>query len=176
MAGHHYLVVEDTPDYTCRVYNVSYPRGAQPQPPPNVVKAAYLPGRVAAQGEGYAAGIAKPLESLNAVGTNADNYGISCGELFLGVAKLPRLDSSTGGKSHRIKVQDHIETPVFGKRKLPSGLQGDREIRSRGFGLEHDWFKLPVCFVECQQQVGHSIHEAAAGERETYRFRRKAPM
>jgi hypothetical protein len=91
--------VVDVPDYPLGVYNVGKPGGAQPEPPPDVVKALHFAGGITAQGEGDVVGRRKPLKPFDVFRADAEDQGVSLVKVRVRVSKLPGLDGSTIGES-----------------------------------------------------------------------------
>ena len=89
----------DVPDYPLRVYDVGEPGGAQPEPPPDVVKPLHFAGRVAAQVKGQTVGRGEPLQPSDVIRADAQDQGISPVKVRVRVSKLPGLDGSTVGES-----------------------------------------------------------------------------
>ncbi len=137
MAGHGKLVVVDVPDNPLGVYNVGEPGGTQPVPPPDVVEAPHLAGRIAAQGEGKVVDVGKPLQPYYVIRADAYDQGISLVKVRLGVSKLPGLDGSTVGEGPEEEIDYNVPAPVLREVKLPSRNQGHGEGWRNGTDSQH---------------------------------------
>ena len=112
-AGHHYLVVEDTPDHTVAVDDVGYSRRAQPEPAPDVVEPAYLPRRVAPEPEWSPDGVTEAPGPVDAVCADADDDCVMGGEILVVVAEPPDLDRASLSEGPWIKEKNDVPAPVL---------------------------------------------------------------
>ncbi len=127
----------DVPDNALGVYDVGEPGCAQPEPPPDVVEAPNPAGRIAAQVEGKAVGLGKPLQPYYVVRADAYDQGISLFKVRLRVSKLPGLDGSTVGEGPEKEVNDNVPAPVLRQVELPSRNQGHGEGWRNGTDSQH---------------------------------------
>ena len=140
----------DVPNYPLGVYDVGEPGGAQPEPPPDVVKAPHLAGGIAAQDEGNLVGRRKPLQPLYVVRADAEDQGISLVKVRVRVSKLPGLDGSTMGEGPQEEVDNNVLAPVFREVKFPSRNQGHDKCGRDSANSQHDRDKVKSVTQDCQ--------------------------
>ena len=141
----------DVADYALGVYYVGEPGGARPEPPPDIVEAPNLAGGIAAQVNGKAVGLGKPLQPFNVIRADAYDQGIPVLKVLLGVSKLPSLHGSTMGERSEEEIDDNVLAPVVGEVELPARIQGYGKGWRRSADSQHYGHRLKVGVVRCQR-------------------------